>query len=95
MAHTRITGTNVHLETHYRRMDEIDDDSMPAGQRTYLDPLWADRTGSDESPPHPTYREYNGDCSWCWLGYGHTQNAHAERVDPTMDLFDSPIEIED
>jgi hypothetical protein len=26
---------------------------------------------------------YHPECGWCWLGYPHTEQAHAARVTPT------------
>jgi hypothetical protein len=36
---------------------------------------------SDVSPPHRTYPSgYSAECSSCWLGFSHTQAAHARSV---------------
>lgn len=37
--------------------------------------------GDDRSPVHTTYPTgYDERCGWCWLGYAHTDDGHAERV---------------
>lgn len=39
-------------------------------------------TGSnDHTPYHPTYPTgYNPKCGWCWLGYGHSEASHQQRI---------------
>jgi hypothetical protein len=36
-------------------------------------------TRDDHGPVHPTHPTgYEADCSWCWLGYRHTEAAHEQ-----------------
>lgn len=34
----------------------------------------------DASPHHDTLSHYEASCSYCWLGFGHTEEAHAARI---------------
>jgi len=75
----RIVGTNhKYGGRRYRRYDEIDDLEMIEGHRNRIDPVWADDTGYDESPVHLFGAGYDEKCGWCYLGCGHTENAHKE-----------------
>lgn len=52
---------------------------------------WAGNTGTmaadifhtagpdDDTPRHPL-SSYDPECSWCWLGYSHTEAAHAKEA---------------
>lgn len=50
------------------------------GRTTYKwNGLWA-ADASDNGPEHSINRGYDPNCSWCWLGYGHTEAEHAKKL---------------
>ena len=51
------------------------------GRLTYWTATGAVAAGKDDrTNTHSIYHAYDADCSYCWLGYSHTEACHAAKL---------------
>lgn len=75
---TYTHGTPQRTESGWTRVDQWEA-SEDGGGMTAAD-LFHCTGRDDDTPRHDIGRGYVSTCSWCWLGYGHTEAEHARSV---------------